>query len=281
MAPSRRKDSEENGEAQSTNDKRRRYQKKSNPEEPGVQKTKASLRQTHRLLAKDNLAADVRIQTERRLKSLESDLAKAEIRKKERAMAVRYHKIKFFDKQKVTRKINQAKKALEAPELDKKERKKLQKALLGHRIDLNYILHYPKLDKYISLYPSTEAADPDNAAETDKLRTERRQLVREAMEKGEMDAEPEIRGKSGDAAAEDDDEGPDEPIDSDIQESDEDEGETKPAKASSKRKHSSSDKNKPKLEETEKIEKKKSKQKSTSLPQQQLVDVKEDDFFDT
>ncbi|KAJ3006673.1 hypothetical protein NUW54_g3844 [Trametes sanguinea] len=40
---------------------------------PGVQKIKAAIRQTRRLLAKDNLAADVRVTTERRLKSLEAE----------------------------------------------------------------------------------------------------------------------------------------------------------------------------------------------------------------
>lgn len=79
---------------------------------PGVQKIKSSLRQTRRLLAKvpipvqfpeiqlnsiqDNLAADVRVETERRLKSLQADLETAEVVNKERAVAVRYHKIKFF-----------------------------------------------------------------------------------------------------------------------------------------------------------------------------------------
>lgn len=82
---------------------------------PGVSKLKAALRQTRRLLAKvrrrlmssirqlwnatilkDNLAANVRVETERRLKSLEGDLAKAEVGNKERTMAMRYHKVKFF-----------------------------------------------------------------------------------------------------------------------------------------------------------------------------------------
>lgn len=44
----------------------------------------------------DNLAADVRVETERRFKALEADLHEAESAKKERALAVRYHKVKFF-----------------------------------------------------------------------------------------------------------------------------------------------------------------------------------------
>jgi len=88
---------------------------------PGVQKVKAALRQTKRLLAKvqyiygqydpeltgiglhkwllhrstlkEDLAADVRNATERRLKSLEGDLAEAELARTERSMALRYHKV--------------------------------------------------------------------------------------------------------------------------------------------------------------------------------------------
>lgn len=44
----------------------------------------------------DDLAADVRVETERRLKSLQKDLENAEIANKERGLAVRYHKVKFF-----------------------------------------------------------------------------------------------------------------------------------------------------------------------------------------
>lgn len=81
----------------------------------GVQKIKSSLRQTRRLLAKvscpirvletaprsdnewkDNLAPDIRVSTERRLKSLENDLEVAERKRKEKELATRYHKVKFF-----------------------------------------------------------------------------------------------------------------------------------------------------------------------------------------
>ncbi|CAE6502328.1 unnamed protein product [Rhizoctonia solani] len=268
MPPLRHRDNKSKKGKHHSDAKDRKYKKKSNPDEPSIQKVKSAIRQTRRLLAKDNLAADIRIQSERRLKSLETDLAKAEIRKKERTMAVRYHKIKFFDKRKVTRKIGQVKRALEGSELDKKERKKLQKELLSHRVDLNYILNYPKLDKYIALYPSSESNDD----QTDKLREERRLLVREAMERGEMDAEPEIRGDNeqgqepdgGESAAlgglDNDDET-------------EEEEEPKPSKVVPKR-HPV-----PAITAS-KSEKPKRSKLTSSAPQQQLVSVKDDDFFD-
>jgi hypothetical protein len=47
----------------------------------------------------DELAANLRVETERRLKALEADLQAAEVAKKERTLALRYHKVKFFGAQ--------------------------------------------------------------------------------------------------------------------------------------------------------------------------------------
>ena len=44
----------------------------------------------------EGLRADVRIEAERKLKALEADLAAGERANKERALATRYHKVKFF-----------------------------------------------------------------------------------------------------------------------------------------------------------------------------------------
>ncbi|KAF8678900.1 rRNA-processing protein Efg1 [Rhizoctonia solani] len=284
MPPLRHRNIKRNGKSDSEN-KARKYNKKSNPDEPGVQKVKSAIRQTRRLLAKESLAADVRIASERRLKSLEGDLAKAEMRRKERKMAMRYHKIKFFDKQKVNRKIAQTKRALEAPDLDKKERKKLQKELLSHRVDLNYILNHPKLDKYIGLYPSSESNDD----RTDKLREERRLLVRQAMERGEMDAEPENRRSNGNGQVEELDGGgsaelgaSDDDDDDDDSGTDGEGGEPKPSKAPSNRHRvSANTASKSEKPKKPKLQEKPKKSKSAPLAfQQQLVSVKDDDFFD-
>lgn len=92
----------------------------------------------------------MRVETERRLKSLQKDLGKAETGNKERALAMRYHKVKFFgqsvsnpvthgylssgitdtERQKLLRKINQVKKQLPVDE----------DRLFALRVDLNYVL---------------------------------------------------------------------------------------------------------------------------------------------
>jgi hypothetical protein len=47
-------------------------------------------------MQQEGLGADVRVEAERKLKALEADLVVAERANKERALATRYHKIKFF-----------------------------------------------------------------------------------------------------------------------------------------------------------------------------------------
>jgi rRNA-processing protein Efg1 len=47
-------------------------------------------------MQQEGLGADVRIEAERKLKALEAELVVAERANKERALATRYHKVKFF-----------------------------------------------------------------------------------------------------------------------------------------------------------------------------------------
>ncbi|KAJ8697119.1 18S rRNA maturation protein [Pleurotus ostreatus] len=162
---------------------------------PGVQKIKAALRQTRRLLAKDKLAANVRVETERRLKSLEADLAQAELARKERALASKYHMVKFFEKQKVTRKLLQTKRKLSSGNFGDDSKEVLERRLQDLRVDLNYILHYPKTKKYVSLFPPEvrqgEAAIPSSAS-TEAAREELRSWIRDCMSNGEIPPDPEM-----------------------------------------------------------------------------------------
>ncbi|KAK1230940.1 18S rRNA maturation protein [Marasmius sp. AFHP31] len=198
MGPVRtQKHSQQASTSKQTQHKRNFNQKQTSSDpnaSPGVQKIKASIRQARRLLAKDKLDADVRVQTERKLKSLEADLAKAEENRKEKTLATRYHKVKFFERQKVTRKIKQTIRELSA--VDDSSKGRLQSELLSLRVDLNYILHYPKTKKYISLFPpevrhGQEQPKADPTATTDAEREEVRQWIQQQMEKGDLPAEPE------------------------------------------------------------------------------------------
>ncbi|KAH8994553.1 hypothetical protein EDB92DRAFT_1849839 [Lactarius akahatsu] len=204
MAPIRSKDSQ-NEDVSTSNQgkiKSRKHKRMQNEDAPlGVSKIKSALRQTRRLLAKEGLAADVRVESERKLKALETDLAAAEKANKERSLATRYHKAKFFDRQKLIRKIKQTKKRLEEDGVSSKVRKALGAELFELRVDLNYVLNYPRLEKYISLFPPDVRTDGGCRSSCSfgwkarVLRTDKRETLREwvrgQMRAGEMASEPE------------------------------------------------------------------------------------------
>ncbi|KAL4079323.1 hypothetical protein J3A83DRAFT_1076389 [Scleroderma citrinum] len=158
---------------------------------PGVQKIKSSLRQARRLLTKENLAANVRVETDRKIKALEADLAKAQNARQERTMAIRYHKVKFFERQKVVRKIKQMKRNLAVA-----ENNQLESTLFDLRVDLNYILHYPKTKKYISLFPpevrNSNVLPAAIKIKDDDERSKIRALICSKMQCGELSMEPEL-----------------------------------------------------------------------------------------
>ncbi|KZP18414.1 hypothetical protein FIBSPDRAFT_687358, partial [Athelia psychrophila] len=103
------------------------------------------------------------------------------------------------ERQKVVRKISQATKKLSSDELSPKSKKKTEAELHELRVDLNYILHYPKAKKYISLFPpekrqegSEASSSTADAGKTDAQREEVRTWIRQRMQDGELDAEPEL-----------------------------------------------------------------------------------------
>ncbi|OXG26364.1 rRNA-processing protein EFG1 [Cryptococcus neoformans Bt120] len=141
---------------------------------PGLSKLKSSIRQTKRLLAKENLEPGLRVSTQRRLTSLEADLAAAERREVEKKNGAKYHKVKFFERQKLVRLIKRFKRKLSDSETSSRKRSKHEEELLDARIMLNYVLHYPNTQKYISLFPSnpdqTEDGDDDDDSSKPKLK---------------------------------------------------------------------------------------------------------------
>ncbi|ORY72731.1 hypothetical protein BCR35DRAFT_307506 [Leucosporidium creatinivorum] len=159
-----------------------------------ISKLKAQLRQTKRLLARDDLTPDVRTTSERRQKTLEQELVKAEQSALEQKMVTRYRGVRFFERQKLLRKIKQAKKALEALPEDESHKSNL----LDARVDLYYVLRYPKTQKYIALFPSGtyipfSPAPPAETPPSDALskRHALRSSIRKKVESGELPAEPE------------------------------------------------------------------------------------------
>ncbi|BGP44905.1 18S rRNA maturation protein [Rhodotorula kratochvilovae] len=160
-----------------------------------VSKLKAQLRQTKRLLARDDLTPDVRTTSERRLVLLEAELGKAEQSNIEKKMVQRYRGVKFFERQKLLRKIKQAKKTLS----DVPESIDAQTALRDARVDLYYVLRYPKTAKYIALFPDgvyapfvSPSALPADASPAEQKRQALRAAIRAKIEGGELGEEAEL-----------------------------------------------------------------------------------------
>ncbi|OCF37163.1 hypothetical protein I317_00113 [Kwoniella heveanensis CBS 569] len=138
---------------------------------PGLSKIKASIRQTKRLLAKDNLEPGLRVQTQRRLTSLEADLANAEKREVEKKNGAKYHMVKFFDRQKLLRIIKRLNKKV-GKAGDDGPSAKIEEELQDARVMLNYVLNFPNTEKYISLFPSSASANGHGNAATTSTTTE-------------------------------------------------------------------------------------------------------------
>ncbi|WFD00205.1 18S rRNA maturation protein [Malassezia yamatoensis] len=159
----------------------------------GVNKIKNALRQTKRLLAKESLAPGARIEAERRLKALERELEEKQHAGKERSRANRYHKVKFFERQKIHRKIRKLKRSLEEDSNDKQLRRELAEA----RVFLHYIMTFPQEQRYVALFAdkSSEPKAPDGDApdRAHQKAAEFLNSVRKAVKKGTLSKEPEVQ----------------------------------------------------------------------------------------
>ncbi|KAJ2372346.1 18S rRNA maturation protein, partial [Coemansia sp. RSA 2603] len=143
-----------------------------------LSKCKQEIRGINRLLnSRTLLPSTKRTELERRIKALnvlQQQLTNTEV---DKANAKRYHGVKFVERKKVLRKLEN----IEKNETGTDEALKLE--LL---IDLNYTTYYPDEVKYISLFP----ANPENTSEQTKSRQrEIREAIRSAMASGGLPAD--------------------------------------------------------------------------------------------
>lgn len=126
----------------------------SQPKAHPINPLKSRIRSVQRLLNhNDDLPADVRLAHERELQSLQWDLEQAVRAQQRTEMIGKYHKIRFFDRQKATKRLKRAKKALAALE-GLEDREGLAKRVRDAEVELNYALYYPLDQAYVSLFPS-------------------------------------------------------------------------------------------------------------------------------
>ncbi|KAG0128236.1 hypothetical protein HOY82DRAFT_622625 [Tuber indicum] len=126
-----------------------------NPTGPKTSTThlKKKVRDLQRLLnnPSSSLPADVRLESERALSAFQSELSSVQSAAKERRIAKRYHMVRFFERQKATRKLRKVERELEKVG-GENGMAEAEKKVYEARLDLNYIMHYPPGEKYISLF---------------------------------------------------------------------------------------------------------------------------------
>ena len=119
-----------------------------------VNELKNQVRSLKRLLERnDGLPATVRVEKERALQTAQHELREAENAKQKSDMIGKYHKIRFFDRQKAAKRLKRAQKELKGCEGDVQERMRLGQAVKDREVDVNYAQYFPLDQPYVSLFP--------------------------------------------------------------------------------------------------------------------------------
>lgn len=118
-----------------------------------------------------DLDPKLRARQEKKLEELRAAAA-AHVREElERKYAVRYHKVKFFERVKLERRERQLRQQLAATGEDEAATAPLHAQLEEARLDLQYVLHFPKGEKYVSILK-----DPETEADRARVQSERARL---------------------------------------------------------------------------------------------------------
>lgn len=176
-----------------------------------VNELKGQIRSLKRLLERnDGLPATVRVEKERALQTAQHDLQQAEKAKKRSDIISKYHKIRFFDRQKATKRLKRARKRVNACDGDDAEQRRLEQLVQDAEVDVNYAQYFPLDQPYVSLFPRRSEGEDEDASE-DQADSERKgdpvmwEKVKDCMANGTLDA---LRnGKLQDEEAESDETG--------------------------------------------------------------------------
>ena len=167
-----------------------------------VNELKTSIRNLRRLLdrapdaatGKEALPPKVRIAKERELASAQHELAESQAAEARSKMIARYHKVRFFDRQKATKRLKRARKAMKEVEDDAEERERLALEADECELDVQYAMYYPLDVAYVALYPSVrkaEGKEEEGGAPAEVQRqgdAKMRALLKKCAAEGKLDA---------------------------------------------------------------------------------------------
>ena len=164
----------------------------------GLPSTKKQARSLERLLRRSasssggTLPANVVKEKEEAVRQLAEKAAVNKRTERERHFSKKYHKVKFFERLKVEKRIGMLRKQLAEASVAAR-RSPLEEQLREAEHDLLYVQHFPRHKKYLSLFPSEE--NPFVAKQRARIRA---MLVRRSAE-GTLETKPET--KAGRAAS--------------------------------------------------------------------------------
>ncbi|GIZ39541.1 hypothetical protein CKM354_000292200 [Cercospora kikuchii] len=128
-----------------------------------VNDLKSNIRSLRRLLTGPKAAAlpaTVRAEKERALRTAEQDLAREQYAKKRNDIIARWHKIRFFDRQKAERRLKKARKALR----DDEDNEELREKVKERENEVNYAMYYPLDQDYVPLFPTRRKKEDEQDA---------------------------------------------------------------------------------------------------------------------
>ncbi|KAM0334273.1 hypothetical protein ACHAQA_001295 [Verticillium albo-atrum] len=109
-----------------------------------------------------NLPATIRHDLEQEIQSLQDQKGEDKVRKMRSDMIGRYHMVRFFERQKATRRLKKFQRALKEAE-DDEAKAKLETDIHMSEVDIAYTQYYPHLEPYISLWPKGKDGKDESA----------------------------------------------------------------------------------------------------------------------
>ncbi|KAF2173350.1 hypothetical protein M409DRAFT_62873 [Zasmidium cellare ATCC 36951] len=159
-----------------------------------VNELKSTVRSLRRLLERsdDQLPAGIRIEKERALQTAERDLRDAEKAKKRSDVIGKFHKIRFFERQKAERRLKKARRAVREAEEEGEGEGDVEVGLLRRKVedaevDLNYAMFFPLEREYVSLFPTRRGEEESEGREGERQGdVEMWALVKRCMKEGTL-----------------------------------------------------------------------------------------------
>jgi hypothetical protein len=154
---------------------------------------KSQVRSLRRLLEhNDDLPANVRVEKERALKSAQHELEETLKAKKRSEMIARYHKVRFFDRQKATKRLKRARKELDAC-VEEEGKAALEQKVKDAEVHVNYAIYYPLDRAYVALFPTKKKEKKDGEQSEDEGEEHEDKAAKEVERQGDKEMWEKVR----------------------------------------------------------------------------------------